>query len=517
MVNAKDEVLSFIRNALLTDEMKEQIQLFEDYLERRKNNNSEEVLNIVIENFSKSETDILLECILDILKEWKITDDIVTIDDIQNIENYEDSVLLINVDEMDDFQKSWRISSENFIFLLSKCFDKHNSLILTTKKSFHEYEVFAKSNIHSIIPAFHFFKDEDIEEIYDRLIFRFKKGKILYKLSFDDFFNIYQAIHYNDYVIHMDIDYYLYMFAVSSMEYIKSGIVTKDAFSNLLESENNDEENKGSEKISINKLTGLGNVKKEVDSLFHYASFIKDMNINKNNTYLNMFFLGNPGTGKTMIANIIANKLYELGYLNSSEVIKIVPTDLIGEYVGHTKKTIRKILENAEGKLLFIDEAYLIGQTSYSKGKNPFMEEAMIELLKYLEDPSHIVIFAGYQDEMRKLYNMNPGLKSRIYKEIIFDDYSIKELYKILSDDLDKKGMVINKKDKGKFTKYIKEIREDKNFGNARSMLQLSQKLIMNHANHCNKENKFIIDRNDLPTIEVHNQGKMGFSIYDGR
>ena len=67
MVNAKDEVLSFIRNALLTDKMREQIQLFEDYLERRKNNNSEEVLNIVIENFSKSETDILLECILDIL------------------------------------------------------------------------------------------------------------------------------------------------------------------------------------------------------------------------------------------------------------------------------------------------------------------------------------------------------------------------------------------------------------------------------------------------------------------
>ena len=122
--------------------------------------------------------------------------------------------------------------------LLSKCFDKHNSLIITTKKSFHEYEVFDKSNIHSIIPAFHFFKDEDIEEIYDRLIFRFKKGKILYKLSFDDFFNIYQAIHYNDYVIHMDIDYYLYMFAVSTTEYIKSGIVTKDAFSNLLESEN---------------------------------------------------------------------------------------------------------------------------------------------------------------------------------------------------------------------------------------------------------------------------------------
>ena len=112
---------------------------------------------------------------------------------------------------------------------------------------------------------------------------------------------------------------------------------------------------------------------------------------------------------------------------------------------------------------------------------------------------------------------MNPGLKSRIYKEIIFDNYSIKELYKILSDDLEKKGMVINKKDKGKFTKYIEEIKEDKNFGNARSMLQLSQKLIMNHANHCNKENKFIIDQNDLPKIEVHNQGKMGFSIYDGR
>ena len=111
---------------------------------------------------------------------------------------------------------------------------------------------------------------------------------------------------------------------------------------------------------------------------------------------------------------------------------------------------------------------------------------------------------------MKKIYNANPGIKSRIYGEIIFDDYNDDELYKILEQDLSKKGITINKTSKTKIMNYIKTIKQQKNFGNARSMKQLSQTLIMNHAN---KSKTLIIDETDLPKIEKI-KNRMGFDIY---
>ena len=134
---------------------------------------------------------------------------------------------------------------------------------------------------------------------------------------------------------------------------------------------------------------------------------------------------------------------------------------------------------------------------NYKAGNNPFMEEAIVELMKYLEDPKNIVIFAGYTKQMRKLYDANPGLKSRIYKEIEFNDYTKDELYKILSNDLNKQGLTIDKNNKKDIINYINYLKKDKNFGNARSMLKLSQELIMNHANLNN--NSLVITKEDLP------------------
>ena len=519
VIDAKDQVFSFICNDLVNEDIKNNIQLLENYLERRKTNNCEDTFHIIIDNVTRSDIDILLECILHIFQRREIADDIITIHDLNDIDDYDNSVLLLDVDKMSDFQKNWRMNNDNLIRFFKKAFDNHNTLIVASTKPLNRYEVFEDTNIHNIIPAFHIQIEEKPDEIYDRFIHRFQMNHIKYELSYDEFLKIYVSIQYDDYVMHLEMDSYLYEYALSSLEYIKNGVVTIEVYHDLLDNdfllEDEVEENK--EIISIQKLTGLQNVKKEINSLFHYASFIQDMNIDKSNTYLNMFFLGNPGTGKTMVANIIADRLYSMGYLESREIIKVVPNDLIGEYVGQTKKTIRNILDSAKGKLLFIDEAYLIGQTSYRNGRNPYMEEAMVELLKYLEDPTHIVIFAGYREEMKKLYHMNPGLKSRIYKEIVFEDYSVTELYKILSDDLSKKGLSILDKDKKIFIHYIEELKEDKNFGNARSMLQLSQKLIMNHANHYDKNNKLIINQNDLPKDDIHNTRKMGFDAYDGR
>ena len=228
--------------------------------------------------------------------------------------------------------------------------------------------------------------------------------------------------------------------------------------------------------------------------------------------YLNLFFLGNPGTGKTTVARMYADMLYKMKYINDNKLIEVVPNDLIGEYVGQTRNTVREILDKARGGVLFIDEAYLLYSGSYSKGKNPYMEEAVVELIKYLEDPKNIVIFAGYPNEMRKIYDANPGIKSRIYKEIMFDDYSVLELYQILNNEMNKKKLVLDNTSKNKIIDYIKIMKQDKNFGNARSMLQLSQKMIMEHANR--KVNNNIIDYLDLPKIDNKNV-RMGFDMYD--
>ena len=518
MIQANDEAIDFIYHNLLEEEMQKNVSFFETFLERRESFQNKGIFNIFIEDMSRKDIYTFLECINCALKRKKISSNVIPLKNIKDIENHHNHVLFLSIDEMDDFHNSWRNSSEDVIQLFQKAYDENNILIVATVKTFSDYSSLDGSEIHKIAPALHFHLSKDLDSIYQKLISRFKEEHITCTLTKDELKNVYDVICCNDYVLRFDIDEYLYNYAISSNKFYEDNIVTIDTYSTIFDKEeSNESKDEEGKAISLKSLTGLKNVKNEVNNLFHYASFIQNMNIDKSSTYLNMFFLGNPGTGKTMVANIIANKLYELGYLESKEIVKVVPNDLIGEYVGHTKKVMRTVLNNAKGKLLFIDEAYLIGKKSYSRGHNPFMEEAVIELLKYLEDPKNIVIFAGYKEEMRELYNTNPGLKSRIYKEILFEDYSISELYKILEQDLKKKGLIIDKNAKPKFTKYILELKNDKNFGNARSMLQLSQKLIMNHANHCNKDNKFVIDENDLPIEENNTINRMGFGVYDGR
>lgn len=516
MIQANDAAFDFIYSTLLDDDIKKEVSFFEKFLERRETFKNNSIFNIIIEDMSRRKMQSLLEYLNHILKEKGMTDDIKTIYHLNEISDFEDSVLLLQIDEISDFQREWCNSSNDMVRAFKDSFFHNNILIVTALKPLQAYKVIEESDIIRIAPAFRFHENKDLDYSYQSLLNHFKEENIDCHLSREDFQMIFDSIKENDYVIYFDIDEYLYQYATNSNKFYQENIVTVDTYSDLLDEEKEDEK-KETKEININDLTGLMDVKRELKSLFHYASFIKNMNIDKNSTYLNMFFLGNPGTGKTMVANVIAEKLYKLGYLESSEVIKIVPNDLIGEYVGHTKKVVRSILNKAKGKLLFIDEAYLMGQKSYSKGRNPFMEEALVELLKYLEDSKNIVIFAGYKDEMRELYNTNPGLKSRIYKEIIFKDYSSSELYKILEQDLKTKGLSIDRSAKPSLTKYICELKNSKDFGNARSMLQLSQKLIMNHANHCRKENKYIIDEDDLPKDEIQSSSRMGFDVYDRR
>ena len=261
------------------------------------------------------------------------------------------------------------------------------------------------------------------------------------------------------------------------------------------------------------KMFGLKEVKNEIKSLENYLSFIKKCDSKDKRMYLNLFFVGNPGTGKTTMARMFKDILFKLGYIKKNKITEIVPNDLVGEHVGETRGQTREILKRASGGLLFIDEAYLLYSKSYSKtGQNPFMEEALVELMKYMEDPSNIVIFAGYPKEMRDVYNANPGLRSRIFKEIEFKDYTNEELYKILNYNLNNFNIKLDKNIKKDIYKYIDSVKKDKDFGNARYIEKFAQVLINNHANRKIKDENYVIDINDIPkVIKEKKVKKMGF------
>ena len=258
---------------------------------------------------------------------------------------------------------------------------------------------------------------------------------------------------------------------------IKSNLLEK---SNIISTKELNEDVLNEKYIKLDNMIGLKNVKEEIKNLEYLLRFHKDIN-KTNDVNLNVIFKGNPGTGKTTVAKNYANLLYNLGYIEKNKVVEIVPSDLTGEYLGQTKTTAREILEKATGGVLFIDEAYNLNEARVHLG-GEYMREALIELLKYMEDRKNVVVFAGYKLEMEDLLNVNPGFKSRIGSVIDFDDYTTAELVKIFKLDASKYDL----KCTNGFVKKLKErINNDKwkkNFGNARYIENLLNKVLYVHA-----------------------------------
>jgi len=189
----------------------------------------------------------------------------------------------------------------------------------------------------------------------------------------------------------------------------------------------------------LDKLIGLNNIKLELRQLVDYLQYnrkLEKMNIYPKNLNLHMVFSGNAGTGKTTVARLLANIFYNLGYIPENRLTEITAKDLTGEYLGQTAPKVKRQLENALGGVLFIDEAYSLTQNS-----SDYSREAITELLVGMEKyyDRLIIVFSGYTKEMKEFINTNPGLKSRIGKTFIFEDYTIDELIAILRKFVDDK------------------------------------------------------------------------------
>lgn len=191
-----------------------------------------------------------------------------------------------------------------------------------------------------------------------------------------------------------------------------------------------------------------------------------DLNVDTTES-LNMIFTGNPGTGKTTMARVIANMFHEMGVLKSGQLVETDKGGLIGQYQGETIKKTEKVFKSALGGVLFIDEAYAI-----TNDHSPYGQECIDVLVKLIEDfrGELLVILAGYTKEMSDFLKSNSGLESRFPLKIEFPDYSDKELYAIGMKMINDKGFRITEEAKAGFKEHINLLKThaDSSSGNGR-------------------------------------------------
>lgn len=267
--------------------------------------------------------------------------------------------------------------------------------------------------------------------------------------------------------------------------------------------------NIGESEKKLNHLIGLSGVKENVQKIKAYAA----ANKGSKNLNVHMCFLGNPGTGKTEVARYIAGILYENRILPENKVVEVDRSGLVSQYFGATAEKTSQVIAKAMGGVLFIDEAYALGNNS-DAGLTDYGKEAIDTLVKAMEDHrgEFCVIFAGYKNEMEKMLSVNPGLRSRIQFVLDFPNYSRDELKSIADLMLKGRGYSICDTAMDRMLDITDIKRKEANFANAREIRNILDQVIMCQNLRCldsqDKEigladvNKYILDAKiHLPSI----------------
>ncbi len=389
-------------------------------------------------------------------------------EDINNI--YSNGIVVLsnldalNLKDVNFKKKFFYLFKENLnnksITIISGLKEKIKEFLLNDEKLLNEYFIF---NIIGSKPS--------VNDVYNELLNRIGNSDEEFNIKLLDYIsNSYPKsnLDYSSYINNL-YKYYTFNKELPKIEEVKS---VDEVFKEL------------------NELVGLEKVKK---TLYDLVDLITLKNKTKddlkiNNVNLHMVFLGNPGTGKTTVARLIGDILYDLKYIRLNKLIEVSSKDLVAEYVGQTAVKTMNVVEKAMGGILFIDEAYALADKD---GDNSFNGEAIATLIKAMEDyrDDLIVIFAGYTKEMQAFLDSNSGIVSRIGYTLEFDDYTNEELIEIFRGMVKKAGFILEEDCIPEVERLINENRGMKNFGNARFIRNVFERTVINHATNV-KNNK---------------------------
>lgn len=255
----------------------------------------------------------------------------------------------------------------------------------------------------------------------------------------------------------------------------------------------------------LDSLIGLNSVKKEVQTLTNFIKIQQkraEQGLKSSSVSYHCVFTGNPGTGKTTVARIVADIYKELGVLKKGHLVETDRAGLVAEYVGQTAVKTNKIIDSALDGVLFIDEAYsLVGG-----GESDYGKEAVATLLKRMEDDRErlVVILAGYTKDMKQFIDSNPGLQSRFNRYIEFPDYTPDELYQIFALSLKKYDYHVTDDAKVALQHFFEDAvaHKDANFGNGRFVRNIFEKVLEHQANRLASESNLTTERLSEITIE---------------
>lgn len=258
----------------------------------------------------------------------------------------------------------------------------------------------------------------------------------------------------------------------------------------------------------LDSLTGMESVKLQLRELVQFCLLQQERashGLKVQRAGLHMVFTGNPGTGKTSVARMIGELMQGLGWLSKGHFTEVSRADLVGRFVGHTAVKTTEVLEKALGGVLFVDEAYMLtpGSELEADDDDTFGQEALDTILAYMENHRDdlLVIVAGYQEEMLRFLESNPGLRSRFTRFLAFPDYSEIELSQIFQQMADQQSYCLSSSCQQRLVTLMDQtLRQSrKGFGNGREVRNLFELTLTKQAARLAEMSER--SRDDLVTI----------------